>query len=273
MDLHTVERVVVARTRADLAELGPDTAPLAGGTWLFSEPQDHLRALVDLTGLGWPDVEVSHDGLTVAATCPVAVLAGLELPAGWAARPLLAQCCAAFLAPPKVQRSATVGGNLCMAYPAGPMISLAAALDGSVCLWCPDGGERRLPVTEFVLGDTRTALRAGEVVRSLALPAAALAARTAFRKIALSPLGRSGAVVIGRRDADGFHLAVSAATVRPVVLRWPAPPGPDLLASAVDGIDPDLWHDDAHGAADWRRAVTGVLAREVVAELSGGTAA
>ncbi len=28
---------------------------LAGGTWLFSEPQPHLRRLLDLQGFGWGD--------------------------------------------------------------------------------------------------------------------------------------------------------------------------------------------------------------------------
>ena len=62
MDLHTVTDYRVARDRADLVA-GPGTAYVGGGTWLFSEPQPHLNRLVDLTGLEWPALTVTEDGL------------------------------------------------------------------------------------------------------------------------------------------------------------------------------------------------------------------
>ncbi|SLH82114.1 Putative oxidoreductase (molybdopterin dehydrogenase?) [Mycobacteroides abscessus subsp. abscessus] len=49
-------------------------------------------------------------------------------------------------------------------------------------------------------------------------------------------------------------------------------PAPDAVAAAVAGLDPRLWFDDPHGAPDWRAHVTGLLARQVVAELNGGAA-
>ena len=33
---------------------------LAGGTWLFSEPQPHLRRLLDLTAVGWEPLVVGE---------------------------------------------------------------------------------------------------------------------------------------------------------------------------------------------------------------------
>jgi len=51
---------------------GPGLAWLAGGTWLFSEPQPDLHTLIDLESLRWPALEVSGDGLNIAATCRVA---------------------------------------------------------------------------------------------------------------------------------------------------------------------------------------------------------
>ena len=79
-----------------------------------------------------------------------------------------------------------------------------------------------------MLGDRRTALRPGEVLRAVTLPDAALRATTAFRRTSLSRLGRSASLVVGRRDLDGgFVVTVTAATERPVVLRYPeAPPAP-----------------------------------------------
>ncbi|MDO9398273.1 MAG: FAD-binding molybdopterin dehydrogenase, partial [Herbiconiux sp.] len=107
-----------------------------------------------------------------------------------------------------------------------------------------------------------------DILRSLHVPASSLAARTGFRKIALSPLGRSGAVIVGRHDADGsFTLTVSGATVHPEQLRYDGLPEAATLARDVAAIE--TWFTDPHGAADWRRAVSALLATEVLAELDG----
>jgi len=273
MDLHTVTAVHRPADRAELAgRMRPGAAPLAGGTWLFSEPQWGLRTLVDLTGLGWPPLTVTERGLEIAATCTLAELAAFAAPPRWPGAALFRACCAALAGSFKIWHTATVGGNICLGLPAGPMTSLAAALDGVAVLWPVDdsaaGAERRVPVAEFVLGNRRTALRPGEVLRAVELPAAALAARTAFRRAALATQGRSGAVVIGRRDADGgCVLTVTAAVERPHRLAFPALPTAAVLAAQLGWIE--QWFDDPHGAPDWRRAVTGLLAEQVRAELAG----
>lgn len=262
MDLATVTAVRRPATRAELGDLGPGVAPLAGGTWLFSEPQDDLHTLVDLTGLGWPALTLSGSGLTIAATCTLAELAAFD-----SGGPLFTQCCRALAGSFKIWNTATVGGNLCLALPAGPMTSLATALDGVAVIWTADGGERRLPVLRFVTGNRRTALAPGELLRAVELPAAALRARTAFRRAALAREGRSGAVVIGRRDRDGtFVLTVTAATDRPYRFAFRDMPPAGELAAALDRVP--RWFADPHGAPDWRRAVTGRLAEEIREELS-----
>ncbi|CAN5200229.1 FAD binding domain-containing protein [soil metagenome] len=276
MDLNTVEVIDVPTQAADVWPLGPDDAVLAGGTWLFSEPQVHLRRLVDITALGWPPITVSESGIELAATCTVQQVSTLssELPAlepDWTAAPLLHQCCTALLASFKVWRTATVGGNICLSFPAGAMISLAAALDGVVTIWRADGSEYQLPITEFVTGSSANVLVAGDVLRSLHLPAAALRATTSFRKLAPSPLGRSGIVAIGRRDttADGGRCAVSitAATVRPYVFEFSEVPDRAALRAAHATIPDDAWTIDAHGDPDWRRGVSLVLAEQICADL------
>src|SRR6185369_8904419 len=98
----------------------------------------------------------------------------------------------------KVQHVATVGGNLCLAIPAGAMISLLATLDAVAVIWTADGGERRVPVVEFVTGAGTSVLESGEVLRAVDVPVGGeQATEFAFRKVALTPLGRSSAVVIG----------------------------------------------------------------------------
>jgi hypothetical protein len=147
------------------------------------------------------------------------------------------------------------------------MTSLTAALDGVALVWTPDGGERRVPVAEFVLGNQRTALRPGEVLRAVEIPRHALRARTAYRRASLSPEGRSGTLVIGRVDDGGaFVLTVTAATPRPYRFGFPAVPTATELATAIDTVP--AWFDDPHGAPDWRQVVTGLLAQEIREELA-----
>jgi CO/xanthine dehydrogenase FAD-binding subunit len=260
----------------------PGDAWLAGGTWLFSEPQPGLRRLLDLRGFGWAPLTESRGGLEIAATCTIGELArwrpGGPDAAAWAAVPLLRQCCDALLASFKVQNTATVGGNICLALPAGAMTSLAAALDGVATLWSPDGGVREVPVTGFVTGPGTTVLRPGELLRSVTLPDASLRGRTAFRQASLSRMGRSAALVIGRTDGPGLVITVTAATPRPVQLRFAGRPSPEEAEAALDRAGPNgaalTWHDDVHGAPAWRAAMTRRFVAQVAAELrEAGTAA
>lgn len=270
MDLNTIDAVAIPQDRAAFPDWRAGDAWLAGGTWLFSEPQPHLRRLVDLSRFGWPPHGIGEGGLTLAATCTIAELDRLELPPAWIAAPLVGQCCRALLGSFKIWNLATVGGNLCMALPAGPMIALGAALDATCVIWTPDGAERRQAVIDFVRGPQETAIAPGEILRAIDIPAAALARRTAFRRISLSPNGRSGALLIGTLDPGGaFALTVTAATRRPLRLGFSAMPDTGALGTAVAAIPEALYYDDVHGAPDWRRHVTLALADEIRAELAG----
>jgi CO/xanthine dehydrogenase FAD-binding subunit len=277
VDLNTVGVVDSPTDRDQLWPLGLGDAVLAGGTWLFSEPQPQLHRLVDVTAMGWPAISMGDNGVELAATCTVAEVSALSARLGadrpdWPAAPLMHQCCTALLASFKIWGAATVGGNICLGLPAGAMISLATALDGVATVWRADGDDYRLPVGELVIGAGSTALAVGDVLRSVHLPAAALRARTAFRKLAPAPLGRSGVVVIGRRDAGfdggGFVLSITAATVRPYVFRFDGVPDPTSLTIAHAGIPDAAWTRDAHGDPDWRRAMALLLAEQVCAELA-----
>ena len=167
MDLHTVTRYRPARDRADLA-LAAGERVLAGGTWLFSEPQPGCTGLVDLTTMGWPALSVlPGGGLQVAATCPIAELAELTPQPGWRATPLFRQCADALLASFKIHAVATVGGNICRGFAAAAMTSLCAALDGVATVWMPDGSSYEQPVATLATGNGTTSLRPGEVVRSV----------------------------------------------------------------------------------------------------------
>ena len=271
MDLNTIKEVARPRTRIELPVWTAGDAWLAGGTWLFSEPQVHLTRLIDLTDLKWPALTIGDAHLTIAATCTIAELDAIACPTDWLAAPLIGQCCRAFLASFKIWKTATVGGNICMSLPAGPMISLTAALDGVCTIWQANGGERKVTTAGFVTGDQRNVLVSGDLLRQIDIPLAALKRRSAFRQISLTPVGRSAALLIGGLSSEGaFALTVTASTRRPVRLSFAKIPNPgELRLMILDRIPDDLYHDDVHGKPAWRKHMTLRLAEEIRAELQG----
>ena len=258
MDLHTVETFRAAGTDLHLA---PGETWVAGGTWLFSEPQPGVRGLVDLTALGWPAWQERPAGVSIAATCTIAELVrhaeASDLPALAVARP----CAESLVMSTKIWGAATVGGNVCLALPAGAMTSLLAGL-GATAVVLGAAGERREPVADLVRGVRRTSLAAGEVVRSFEIDREVLARPAAFRRFALTDLGRSGGVVVGRPVGDRVVVTITGATRRPWVL--------DVDRGSVDGVLGLVgsWYDDPHGAPDWRRAQTLRCVHEILEELS-----
>jgi CO/xanthine dehydrogenase FAD-binding subunit len=271
MDLNTVTEVAHPQSREQLPVWTAGDAWLAGGTWLFSEPQAHLTRLIDLADFKWPALTVDETGLSIAATCTVAQLDALPCPPEWIASPLIDQCCRAFLASFKIWKTATVGGNLCMSLPAGPMIALAAALDGVCTIWKADGSEQRIGVADFVIGDQRNVLSSGDLLRQIDIPLAALTRRSAFRQISLTPVGRSAALLIGSLGSAGnLALTVTASTVRPIQLAFNAIPQANELREAILHHIPDaFYHNDVHGKPPWRKHMTLRLAEEIRGELQG----
>jgi len=271
MDLNTITAVAHPATRDQLPVWTAGDAWLAGGTWLFSEPQAHLRRLIDLNDLKWPALTVSESGLSISATCTVAQFDALVCPPEWIASSLINQCARAFLASFKIWKTATVGGNICMSLPAGPMISLTSALDGICTIWHADGGERKIAVADFVTGDQRNVLAPGDLLRQIDIPLAALKRRSAFRQISLTPVGRSAALLIGSVSIDGgLALTVTASTARPVQFSFVGIPTATALRETIlQRIPDDLYHDDVHGKPVWRKAMTLRLAEEIRSELQG----
>lgn len=274
MNLNTIEEV-----RGATAVVGDDftwregDSWLAGGTWLFSEPQPHLRRLLDLRDFGWQPLEVSEAGLRIAATCRIADLYAFSPPPEWRAAAMIDECCRAFLASFKIWNTATVGGNICMSLPAGPMISLATSLESVLTLQALDGSERQVRAVDFVTGNhqNRLQLQAGELLRAIDLPAAALRKRAAFRRSTLTHMGRSTALLIGTADApdEEFTLTVSAATPRPVQITFPQVPEARELRDRLNAAIPDDgWFEDVHGTPEYRRHMSLYFAEQIRAELA-----
>ena len=161
MNLYTIKEVKRPTSADDVHDWHDGCAWLAGGTWLFSEPQIKTNTLIDLEDLGWTSLEASAGGLDIAATCKIRELYDFKPPKDWIAAPLIHDCCLAFLASFKIWNAATVGGNIVMSLPAGPMTSLTTALEGVVTLWPRNGKPREVKMIDFVTGNNKNVLAAG----------------------------------------------------------------------------------------------------------------
>jgi CO/xanthine dehydrogenase FAD-binding subunit len=271
MDLHTIKEVKRPTAADDVIDWREGYAWLAGGTWLFSEPQLAVDTLVDLETLGWRALETSAAGLDIAATCRIAELERFAAPPAWTATPLLRKCCHALLMSFKIANEATVGGNICMSLPAGAMISLTVALEAVYTLWPRAASPRKVAAVDFVTGDHTNVLAPGELLRAIHIPAAALSKRFAFRRASLTRFGRSAALLIGTRDdaAGDLLLTVTAATPRPVQLRFQQAPSGDALRRAIDErIPSDGYFDDVHGTPAYKRHLTHHFAEQIRCELA-----
>lgn len=269
MDLNTVTEVVGPPTGLTFDWREGD-AWLAGGTWLFSEPQFHLRRLIDLAPLGWDAVEVEATGLRIGSMCTIAHLYDFAKTFDSPISDLLTFSCEAFLASFKVWNSATVGGNICMSLPAGPMITWTVSLDASYLLVAPDGTERRVPAADFVTANNRNILTPGELLRAIEIPGHTLTRRHTHRRFTLTKMGRSTIFMVGTQTpaSDDLHLTITAGTTRPVVLSYNTMPAADTLQAAIDGLPAGIWFADANGTPDHRWHLAKHYAEEIRAELS-----
>jgi CO/xanthine dehydrogenase FAD-binding subunit len=273
MDLNTVTEVRHPADADAITKWEKGYAWLAGGTWLFSEPQIDTHTLIDLESLKWPSLRHSEEGLEIAATCKVVELDQFseKAPSDWKTATLFRECCRSFLLSFKIWNEATIGGNICMSLPAGPMISLTAALEGVCTLWPRGGKPREAAAVDFVTGNHTNILAPGELLRSIRLPASALKKAYAFRRFTLTHLGRSEVLIIGTNGPGkgDFLLTVTAATVRPMQLSFNGIPDADELKRAIDDAVPfSLYLDDVHGSPAHRKHLTYYFAEQIRRELS-----
>ena len=198
MDLHTVTRVRRPARAEEIASWEAGFAWLAGGTWLFSEPQVNVHTLIDLESLRWPSLQPSAEGLEIASTCKVVELDQFvdHAPSRLDGGPAFRHCCRSFLASFKIWNEATVGGNICHVAAGRPddfahgraRRALHRSGRGTV-------EPRQVPVVDFVTGNHQNVLAARRIA-ALDLPARARARKKfAFRRFTLTHLGRSEALL------------------------------------------------------------------------------
>ncbi len=245
--------------------------PFVGGTDLFIRLRKgterppflvYLGELIELRG-----IREVMEGVELGAAATHAEI--LAAPAT-ARLPILRLALQA-IGSPALRHMGTLGGNVANASPAGDGLIPLYLLEAHVNVIGPEG-QRSLPVEKFVLGPGKTALRQGEIVRSIAIPFPRDGARPYFRKVGrrqalLITVASLGALVWveegGIREARLALGSVAPTVIRPHEVERAAVGRPfavealaelrDALAAAVRPIS------DLRATADYRRHVAGNL--------------
>lgn len=209
------------------SEHGDGARVIAGGQTLLATLAYRLsepRILVDITRIPALRGISLHGGtLRIGALTRHAELGRDALVARHA--PLLAEA-VPFIAHPAIRNRGTLGGSLAYADPAAELPACVVALDASVVL-ASAGGERRVAARDFFTGLLETALRPGELIVAIEVPAATEATRSAIVEVAR----RSGDYAMAGLAAR-LSLGADGRIVAPRLVYFGVGNGPLLAAAA-----------------------------------------
>jgi carbon-monoxide dehydrogenase medium subunit len=270
-----------------LARHGERARPLAGGQSLV--PLLTLRLARPEVVVDLNEIEalraIRRDGEDVLVGAMVRHRALERGESGLAACPLLQEA-ATLIGNVRVRTLGTIGGSLAHADPAAELPAVARALDATLMLKGP-GGERAVPASEFFIGALTTALRPGELIVGIRLPA--LGPGTGYAVTEFTRRGGDFAIVaavdvVEMRSTGRIaraRVALAGAGPTPVRLaRVEAAlagerPDPGILRRAAEGAAREIEPEgDAHASAGYRRHLARVLtarALERAASIAAGS--
>lgn len=251
-----------------LAEHGDRAQLLAGGSYLLVQMKQEQIApevVVDIShvhglkGAAWRDNQLCVGALTT-------IRGTHDSPVVQSCYQALAEACAAF-GSMQIQMMGTLGGNVCNGSPASDAVPALLAFDAQLLLVSREG-ERTVPLSEFLLGPGRTALRTGEVLTHVLLPKPAEGTGSAFVKLTrvAADLAKVSAAAVVVRDGDRIKdCRLAFGSVAPTVFRAVKTEAflqgktfsPELALAAGDIARGEVTPiDDVRSTAWYRREVT-----------------
>ncbi|MBP0631003.1 xanthine dehydrogenase family protein subunit M [Cupriavidus sp. AcVe19-1a] len=282
-DFEFLEPASLAEASRMLADLGDSCRVFAGGTALMLGMRQRMLTPSHLVSLGRLDALRgigfdARDGLRIGALTLHAEVA--RSPLVQAHCPMLASM-AARVANPQVRNQGTIGGNLCYADPATDPPGCLMALGAQVVV-SGSGGERVIPIEDFLVDYYVTALAPDEVVTQIRLPAPGAGAdgryarflRTAAEHRPLASVAlavrREGAFCVEARLAVGASTPVPARLRRAEALLAGKTVTSELAAEAAAIVAMDINAvSDMRGSDTYRREMVRVVARRTIAGLFG----
>ncbi|HTS08848.1 MAG TPA: xanthine dehydrogenase family protein subunit M [Candidatus Eisenbacteria bacterium] len=185
----------------------------------------------------------------------------------------------------QIQNRGTVAGNLCNASPAADGVPPFLALDAEVEL-LSKAGQRRIPLSQFLIGNRRTSRAADEILTAVCIPRRMENAGSAFLKLGARRylvISISMVAAVLQKDASGCvaeaHVAVGScsATARRLIQLEKDLVGLRANAEIADTIRPEHLSplspiDDIRATAEYRLDASLTLVRRAL-EICMGRAA
>jgi aerobic carbon-monoxide dehydrogenase medium subunit len=248
---------------------------LAGGTDLLVKLRSGIvepDLVVDIKRIkGMFDIKKSATGFRIGAAVPASALSeNVALKKAW---PGVIEA-ANLIGSKQIQGRCTMVGNLCNASPAADSVPALVAASAKVSIQGPKG-KRVLPVEQVPIGVGRTALKKGEMVEAILLPAKAPRSGDAYLRFTPRTEMDIAVVSVGINltlDAKGVikdaRVALGAVAITVLVVAEAAKAiigtkledaALDKLAAACSAACRPI--DDKRGTVEFRTEVAGVLAR------------
>lgn len=268
----TVAEALAALASSDAA------APLAGGQSLVNVLKHRVASvelLVDISRLDeLRGIERRADGGLEIGAC--VTYDELDRSEEVRARESLLAEVAGHIEDQQIRDRGTIGGNCCLSDPTNNLPPLLVALDATMVIQSASA-QRAVPAADFFHGYFATAVAEGELLRSIVVPPLGAGAGAGYSTVAVGTdskaIARAAAVVHANgsiQDARVVLACVSPAPMRhsgmEAALRG-APVTGDAVRAAAEAIGEDLEPlGDAHGSAEYRRALARVVAHRAVSQ-------
>jgi len=249
-----------------------DARLLAGGQSLIATLNMRLSApslLIDINGLGGLDRIEAKDGtVTIGALTRHTQAERSDVIAKHA--PLIASAMP-HIAHPAIRNRGTIGGSIAFADPAAELPACLLALGGEVEASGPSG-KRTIKADDFFVDLYETALRPGEMLTAIRVPAASAETRTGFAELARrhGDYAIVGLAATARAKGKGladvrlafFGVGNTALRARKAEARLESG-DVDAAVAALD-LAP---HDDIQATGPEKKHLAGVLLRRVAKQM------
>ena len=253
-------------------------APLAGGQSLVNVLKHRVASvelLVDISRLEElrQIARASDGGLEIGACVTYDELDRSDEIRS--SHPLLAEV-AGHIEDQQIRDRGTIGGNCCLSDPTNNLPPLLVALDATMVIESASG-RREVPAADFFHGYFATAVGEGELLRRITVPPLAADAGAGYSTVAVGgdskAIARAAAMVRGNGTIQDARVVL--ACVSPTPMRHggmeEALRGAEATMEAVQAAAEQIGDDleplgDAHGSADYRRAMARVVARRAVCQ-------
>jgi aerobic carbon-monoxide dehydrogenase medium subunit len=263
-----------------LKEELPNARFIAGGTDVMvrvREGKMRPGALVSLTRV--PELAgIRHgDEIKIGALTRVSeVLRDPEIAKNVPVLALAAQT----LGSAQIRNLATVGGNLCNASPCADMAPPLLVLDATVTVLSPRG-ERTLSLADFFVAPGEARIGSDEIVSCVCFWRPGAGTSATFIKKSRVKMDISIASIAARLDLDGKRVKLArlaAGSVGPRPMRLPGVEalltGQELSDALLDRARAAAEQEvkpisDVRASEEYRRHISGVLARRALARLGG----